>query len=119
MTVPAIFSFLFFFSFIFFHHLFLGFGDAIKYKYKAKELVRGRKTENYKNCRMQKILKFGTITENRLASNIRKLSTNLFRFLYKNFLRPLLSLSDLFTATLRPLTATKFPRPPNFFYGHI
>ena len=36
-----------------------------------------------------------------------------------DFLRPHLSLFDPFTATLRPLTATNFPRPPHFFYGHI
>ncbi len=37
----------------------------------------------------------------------------------KHFLRPHLWLLDPFTATSRPLTATNFPRPPIFFYGHI
>ena len=41
------------------------------------------------------------------------------KFQHNFSLRPHLSLYSPFTATSRPLTATNFPRPKIFFYGHI
>ena len=84
-----------------------------KYEYEA-EKWRITRTVGYRKCKNLGLLQ--RIDSPLIYANCQQI---FFGFFIKKILPPLLSLSDVFTATLRPLTATNFPWPPSFFYSHI